>query len=226
MSAVIELGTLSNVEQPESGAVVKADIVTTTYVLRGKTTALAAVQPAKGSAYGGGVVRKSELRPGRGNLGTLTIEVGADDTGGTVELSVRYEILWQQLEKPILSHPLFAADAEAVAKWAESEDRAKTYDALPSEQKSVAERILKGIESYLVWSPVLTKTSTYSNRPTTGGCGVREAPPSAAVPPSGYEWLKTADQAVQQDDGNWVRTQQWTGADEWDAVLYPAPKSP
>ena len=96
-------------------------------------------------------------------------------------------------------------------------DAADAVKALTGEEIKWANKIRKGVESYLVFAPVVTRVSEYEGRPQTGGCGKIGAPDAAVA---GYAYLKTADRAVQNDKKSWTRTEQWTGADKWDADIY------
>jgi hypothetical protein len=41
--------------------------------------------------------------------------------------------------------------------------------------------------------------------------------------PGGYLWLSTADRSTRTGTyGKWQRVQEWTGADSWDATIYPS----
>jgi hypothetical protein len=93
------------------------------------------------------------------------------------------------------------------------------WEDLGAEALSIAKKINKGIEAYLVFAPVITLTQVYSKMPTTGACGTRNTP---TVNIAGYEYLKNGDRAVQQQDKTWQRVQSWQGADAWDPDLYPA----
>jgi hypothetical protein len=92
------------------------------------------------------------------------------------------------------------------------------WEDLGAEALKIAKKINKGIEAYLVFSPVITLTQVYSQMPTTGACGTRNTP---TVNIAGYVYLKNADRAVQQQDKTWQRVQSWQGADAWDPDLYP-----
>lgn len=91
----------------------------------------------------------------------------------------------------------------------------------------------KGIESFLTFAPVVRKTTTVylpyvdsasKTTPTVGKCGFRQAPTvfAKANPPTGYNWLKTADRYHRKgDSGPWQRVEEWTGGEEVDVDLYP-----
>jgi len=93
------------------------------------------------------------------------------------------------------------------------------WENLGVDAKKIAQKINKGIEAYLVFSPIITKTQTYSVMPPTGACGTRNTP-TINIP--GYVYLKNGDRAVKQQDKTWQRVQSWQGADAWDPDLYPA----
>jgi len=156
------------------------------------------------------------------------------------------EIEWSRLEKPLQANPIIVSSGsdgdkgtfvDEVEAWRNSPQQRKrkyqipksdlTREANPNDDndwvsmnalaKKVAQKLAKGIEGYLVFSPVITRTTVTSARPVTGGCGTIQTPPSAI---SGYKYLKVADTARQQADGTWQRVEQWQGADDWDADLY------
>lgn len=85
----------------------------------------------------------------------------------------------------------------------------------------LAKKFFSGIESYIVGAPVARKTTRSYYTPAVGSLGAIGAPAGFGLP-SGYQWLKTADRAVRQGHrGKWERVEEWTGADKWDADLYP-----
>jgi len=158
------------------------------------------------------------------------------------------EIEWSRLEKPLQANPVILSGqsdgdkgtfVDEVEAWRNSPQQRKRLYQIPKGDlkreadpdddndwvnmnalaKKVAQKIAKGIEGYLVFSPVITRTTVTSSRPSTGGCGTIQAPPF--TPDRGaYVYLKVADTATQQADGTWRRVQQWQGADAWDDELY------
>lgn len=88
---------------------------------------------------------------------------------------------------------------------------------ISAEAKKFAQKIAKGVEGYLVFSPVITKTEIYSERPPSGGCGKISTP---TVNITGYKYLKNGDRALKQQDKTWTRTESWQGADSWDTDIY------
>ena len=98
-------------------------------------------------------------------------------------------------------------------------DATNTEKTLTAGEIVWADKIRKGVESYLLFAPVITLTGTYDGRPDSGVPGYIATPP---VSVDGFEYLKTADRVRQNQDRTWERVQQWTGADEWDTDIYTA----
>jgi hypothetical protein len=88
-----------------------------------------------------------------------------------------------------------------------------------SEALKVCKKLAAGIEGYLEFAPIITKTSIYSDRPYVTGCGYRETP---AIHVKGYVYLKNGDRSVQNQDKTWTRTESWQGATTIDTDLYPS----
>lgn len=158
-----------------------------------------------------------------------------------------WEINWQSVEKPLTANPKLVSQGsgttqitvDLVSAWKDSPQQRKrkyqvplstlTREADPrvdadwedipdgSEAKKVCQKLAAGIEGYLVFSPVITKTEVYGKRPTTGACGTINTP---LVNIAGYVYLKNGDRAVQNQDKTWTRTESWQGADSWDTDLY------
>ena len=91
---------------------------------------------------------------------------------------------------------------------------------------------MKGVESYLVWAPVIRR-STAGLRHATVGDGMGRihsgTPKIDGISVSGnWKWLKTGDSAetywTQDESGRECercsREELWTGADDWDEELY------
>jgi len=157
------------------------------------------------------------------------------------------EIEWSRIEKPLQANTIILMSqsdgdkgtfVDEIEAWRNSpQQRRRLYqipksnlnrEANPNDDndwvsinalaKKVAQKIAKGIEGYLVFSPIITRTTVTLGKPTTGGCGtITENPPNKI---NGYVYLKVADTARQQSDGTWQRVEQWQGADDWDEDLY------
>ena len=121
-----------------------------------------------------------------------------------------------------------------------------TIEELTGASLAVAKKIAKGIEAVIRFYPVVTRTRTYADCPPAclenlGFIDTPPAPSSTAKHSSGlanavaaHQWLKARDDAQQQTDGNWTRTEAWWGiakSDDpndspWDADLYGANRWP
>lgn len=97
-----------------------------------------------------------------------------------------------------------------------------TLASLSATAQKYAEKIAKGTEEFMVQVPVYRRTSTTSNIGQTSGVGTRSAPPSGSKIPSGYVWLKTADNYHRDTKhGRWTHSEEWTGFASLDSDLYP-----
>jgi hypothetical protein len=231
-------------ETPESGQVDVGDVVRRTAVLCGEYDTLLAALPARGAAsadYPGYSVDGAVLTRLRGDLGKLTVRFAPTEAwAGTVvtaaePLADKIEIDFMQLDRPLLTHPKLNKTegggennfkAVHLQRWIDSgKDTAFwTYEdaageqTLTEDERAWAAKIASGVEAYMVFVPVVTRTRTYASRPEVGPPGAIEDPPEGAM--DGWEYLKTADKATQNDDSSWTRAEQWTGSDEWDADIY------
>lgn len=235
--ANVTKGSTAIRETSESGGVDAGDITRRTVVKEGDYDLLAAAQPARGSAsadVAGYTVDTSRLTRRRGNLGKLVINLVptsayAGSASETV-LTSKIEIDFVQYERPILTHPTLnegAGNYMAVhlQRWIDSgKDGAFwTYtdaggtQTLTVDEQAWAALIFKGVEGYLEFAPVVSRTRTYSGRPAVAAPGAIETPPETVA---GFAYLKTCDRLVQNDDKSWTRTEQWTGARAWETLLY------
>lgn len=231
--ATKDKGNVAVREAWESGVRTRAKLDSFLLVKIGKYAALEAIQPQYGDEpLTGYIVESSVLTPRRGLMGELRIQlVEKDISVGTRPLGAlksTFEIDMAQLEKPIMSKPVFSGYAPQIDLWrnasAELRSQYKYLDAdgaeqtLSGEALTAARLILKGTESYLCFYPVVMRTSIYKARPTPADYGKICTPPITA--PGAWVYLKTSDRIMQQTDRNYVRTEQWTGADEWSTDLY------
>lgn len=207
---------------------------TVTFVRQGLYADLKAEMPLRGEKYRGFLVVSSELSPARGGMGMLTIKCLVARV-----TDVQFEVDTAQLEKPLLSHPKFADVADEVEAWrnAASEmrkrfhylDESGTEVSLSTTGILAAALILKGVESYLEFTPVARRITTKTGfKPNDvwsdvgEECGRRKSPPSALRGMIGgkWKWLKTADRATATSAGSGVRTEEWTASEKWNDLLY------
>lgn len=235
----VSVGDVTDRISWESGGISVGDATARQIVVEGLLTTLSATALSlqRGDVvddYFGMGVDSAELAPRQGGLAKLTIRLVPSSAFATAEEPLRetIEIEMAQIEKPLLTHSKLAADGMAahLALWrdGDSEERRaanKYLDATNTEKTLTAgeivwaDKIRKGVESYLLFAPVITLTGTYDGRPDSGVPGYIATPP---VSVDGFEYLKTADRVRQNQDRTWERVQQWTGADEWDTDIYTA----
>ena len=109
----------------------------------------------------------------------------------------------------------------------------------------LVQKIEKGIEAVIRFYPVVTRTRTYADCPPAclekvGFVDTPPAPSGTAKKPTGigvavsaHQWLKVRDDAQEQSDGKWTRTESWMGIAKsdanngapWDADLYGTEES-
>lgn len=171
---------------------------------------------------------------------TYDAQDGAEDpeTAGTAQ-EITYEIEWTMFQRSIFEHPAFAPgaggeyqleeeDLAQIQLWEALENSTlkKDFQFYPDPSNPVeislgdnavkcAKLILRGIDTYEDYAPVLRRTTKFANgNPSTTDAGLRDlSGPTFAGKPSGYEWLKTADRSVRSDrDRQWNQVEEWIGA--------------
>lgn len=198
-----------------------------------------------GNRISGVIYRRME-----GDTARLTVQA---QTREPVEF---WQLSWQQVQKPIRTWNADAANAAdrpdltKLAQWEATEgknnnidysafryydDDSATPSTLTGATLKLAQKIYRGVETYALYTPVITKVSKLDSTPTdTGNVGTIGTPSSAegatvagdASQPAKYtalaaSWLKTDDSQQTHEDGSVTRTEQWIGADAWDPDLYP-----
>ena len=220
----------------ESGTITQDTLDTIQQIKKGKYADLLAIQPTKGAEpIANFIVVNSTLVPKRGKMGELTINLIQKDVstvGGLPAGALRstIETDMAQLEKPILAMSDYSGYAPQIALWkdapADLRSQYKYTDAdgdpqtLTGEGLKVATLMLKGVETVLMFAPVISRTSIYKSRKDPENCGKIDTPPVTV--PGGWVYLKTADRCIQLGDKSYSRTEQWTGAEEWSTDLYKA----
>lgn len=107
------------------------------------------------------------------------------------------------------------------------------WTGLPSPVKVVAEKILKGVQSYSIFAPVVTRTTTHPFMPPASGkLGKIDTPTSYGAGWSSFNgatldfttlataWLKNVERSSSNSDGTFTLSEGWLGADEIDGDLY------
>lgn len=237
--ATIYKGDTSNQEQPQSGrrTLRRGAKRQFTKVVRGRLASIEGSAPGIGSTVTirgkSCVVGGVDVQPERGGMATLTVS-GVQKRHG-VDVETTWEIEMAQIEKPILSHPKFAQYSAEVSAWRDGADPAlklayKYLDASGSEQTlagdalKAARKIEKGVESYLVYAPVIRKTTRSDDALAVGG-GLGKRTTAPPLPSNisvigTWQWLKTKDHVAVDGDSLSTRIEEWTAADEWDEDLY------
>lgn len=194
-----------------------------------------------------GFLASAELTALNGKRGRLTLTIAKHQDGVEV-----WGLEPAEIQKPIRT---WKADAENTSdrpdlalldNWAAqagNQALAEDYNnyrwngqELSGNTRALAEMIRQGIESYLVYTPVVTCVTRLNEIPDDIG----EDLGKICVPKSkdsdmkdavtklaalAEDWLKTADRIQGALDGTFTRTQQWTGADKWNENLYESASS-
>ena len=248
--------TLSPTCQPNTTIAKQPGLTVRTSYVRGGWTQLKAyaesvkvglpppVDTAWTGDFGTGNVTTLNLQRDAGDIATLAISVADKDDTETWLLE------WQEISKDIRTWTPKTGekpDREALRLWealASSDPTSYndyTYNAqdgtkLTGNTLLLAQMIREqGIESYLVFTPTITKISTLTEMTNfTSKVGKIDTPTSASkdsvvgsIDVSKFtalatQWLKTADRIQTALDGTIQRTEVWTGADVWNSNLYSA----
>lgn len=184
----------------------------------------------------------------QGGLGTLQVTFSARDEIETWNLD------FLEIQKPIINWHFGqenGPDIPKLRKWQRLETVDGAWDAynnfltevgdesskLTGDTLKLAEKIIKGVEYFSVYTPVLTRTSVVTDLSeiSLGGVGKIGTPTSSGSAAGNLdlstltglakEWLKTADRLQGAIDGTFQRIEQWTGADKWDPDLYETESS-
>jgi len=116
---------------------------------------------------------------------------------------------------------------ESYQKFKCGDNEYLTGDAL-----TLAKKILKGVNTYSIYLPVVTRTTCRCNLPEFYEIGFKSYPidfdgftPIAGVDPHfddlASEWLKTTERVTTNGDSTFTVLEQWTGCDQVDPDLYP-----
>ncbi len=164
--------------------------------------------------------------------GTLTVVYSNMPGSGGESLIANLttiEIDWTLTERPLITHSRYSTggtdaltddDRRKIELW-KNEPSEANYLALSTSAQNFVGKLRKGIESYLVATPIARKTTRGTVAPTNSNCGTRSATAPVTGAPSGYQWLKTADRGIRQAPASgWERVEEWQGAKEVDADIY------
>jgi hypothetical protein len=248
--------TLSPTYQPNNTIAKQPGLTVRTFYVRGDWTQLknyaesakVGLPPPLDTSWTGdwgtGNVTTLNLQRDAGDLATLAISVAEKDNTETWLLE------WQEVSKDIRTWTPKTGEKPDLAKlrlWeALASSNPNAYDEyiyntqdgskLTGNTLLLAQMIREqGIESYLVFTPTITKISTLTEMTNfTSKVGKIDTPTSASsdsvvgsIDVSKFtalatQWLKTADRIQTALDGTIQRTEVWTGADVWNSNLYSA----
>lgn len=205
------------------------------------------------SGFTGYTVERVDVQNLEGSKGQMTIGLFQDISQGSggspaYPIDAIYEIEWLQVEKKLELHPRYVVggggakeltddDLAELAQWENETNstyrKAFSYLAIPGDDGSIetlspfaqdfAAKKLKGVDSYLLFIPVLRKTSTGYVPPSVTTCGKIENPAPYGFPsiPGDYTFMRTADRGQKTGrSGKWERVQEWTGFDDIDTDIY------
>jgi hypothetical protein len=225
-----------------------ANTITRTFV--GPYDVCLSQTPARGSemqGFSGFTIDKCAVKKSPGGKGTLTVIASGSAQSASSDIKEeKYEVQWTELQKPLMTNPfwlptmggaLTIADKIAIKQWEDCPDAAlkedyKYYDdnnkggtakTLSANAQKYAEKILNGVDSWVLYVPVARKTTLTIIQPNASKAGHKETPTGfGSALPEDYEWFKTADSSTRSGKhGKWERTEEWTAAEEWDSDLYP-----
>lgn len=176
----------------------------------------------------GGFVMEAYVtpKPGTPQIGTLTV-VTEYRNGNPI-----YEVDWHMIEKDIRANayfrsggtkPLTQTDLANIAMWLGNQTSDFTIPggtALSANAQACAGKISSGTPSYYVFAPIARRITNNWLLLTVGNnLGTYSTSQPFPGAPTGYQWLKVTDRG-RKEGAYWERTEEWMGADLWDADLY------
>ncbi len=243
MAGTIYIGNTSVRETWESGTLVHGDRKEKTFVKVGKESDLIAVMPVQGDIYAPGWrVSTATLTPSHGGMARLVVSCyrnlssssGTDgDEAEGDKPTTTIEVTMAQLEKPLMAKEEWSGYGSIIELWQASPadiraqkkyiDGENTYD-LTGGAADIADLMMRGVQSYLCFAPVVRVETMTSDAPKDVGkdAGKLCDPPAEALAmmAGNWKWLKTGDSATRNADGSYTRSEEWTGADSWEEALY------
>ena len=175
----------------------------------------------------------------------MRVVMGADATAeiGTLIRSTR-QVLSIPFDRPIQDHPALSSIAEDFNAWMQETDAGlkkifywrensftelgvftgTTKHLLSSVGQTWAKKVLRGVTHWTDYHQVARLTEYYSAPVAAEGCGRGHIGTPASfggLTPEGYSWLKTADEVIEAQGGQFMRVREWTGINGvWDPDIY------
>ena len=191
----------------------------------------------RGKVFSFSDARLRSVRKGlRGELAVsyvLTASEGEAEGDPDVEDQILWDVESMQIQSAILAKPELSGYAEAVSLWQMSDPEMKRawkyVDGEGNEYElsgfglDAAKLLAKGVTGYLQFYPVIRKTTRSKSKPSVVCANLMKVGTPDACPltvAGSWQWLATADNCSQQSDKTWRRVQMWTGAENWDELLY------
>lgn len=219
-----------------------------TYKRSGKRTALEAALPAFNDVFEtiGSTpfyVESADIKDGDGGTAEMTVAASAvyAETPGTLDPigPAQYTVDFAELRRKLEAHPAMGhlsatgiANKKSLENWQDLVDADWTAAATPTgfwsgitswDLATYKELKQKGVEEFLSFYPVLTRTLIYLGQPDDIGqrSGTRQTPPVGAYAYSDlYEWLQGAD-SFNQRGKHYERKTSWQAADDVSSDIYP-----
>lgn len=135
-------------------------------------------------------------------------------------------------------------DKDLAAAYSYKDDKGKVVE-LTEASKALAAKFAKGAQSVMRFYPIVTRKRTYADVPpacleklgfidtpsysgTTSPVTKKKVPNGLSTAINAHQWLKCQDDADENTDGKWVRTESWMGIPKtddpnnapWDADFY------
>lgn len=110
-------------------------------------------------------------------------------------------------------------------KYNPSETKDDDWADLPENVKKIAALYASGQENYMVFAPVVTRTTVADLTPIAYANGTISTPPFMPGGTIVYQYVKMPDKLSQQVDGTWLLVETWKGALKWNADYYGASTS-
>jgi hypothetical protein len=215
-----------------------------------------------GEDVSGYLVESSSLEREEGGRGVLTLNL-VKASGPNAAINVTYDIEMQEVQKALRTHPKLRAYKGAMEQiygfentdpnlrvigW-DDNGKPQTFQYMDANGEmqemdnagaiAYAKAVTAGIETYNIYLPVISKTSTFLKMPgvsfdeetheITGGTldrystlaqiGCYDDPPiqiSGFTNPNEGRWFKSVDKYTQNANGPWSRNEQWVYTNDID----------